>query len=148
MSRRGHWFSKGVEISVDQGKWETILLIFLHPLKQFHFQFQFHLENRMLFSARYKNMFSPAAIYIINILVHTYQSRFEDGTLVISLVLIFWNELEIRNNHLLIKSCLEIILVITFRWNCTLHKRKNILNFMISHPSLFTRLIAYYFVII
>lgn len=69
----------------------------------------------MLFSARYKNMLSPAAIYIINILVHTYQSRFEDGTLVISLVLIFWNELEIRNNHLLIKSCLEIILVITFR---------------------------------
>lgn len=58
MSQRGHWFFQGVvEISVDQGKWETILLIFLHPLKQFHFQFQFHLENRMLFSARYKNMF-------------------------------------------------------------------------------------------
>lgn len=64
----------------------------------------------MLFSARYKNMFSPAAIYIINILVHTYQSRFEDGTLVISLVLIFWNELKIRNNHLLISRAWKLFL--------------------------------------
>lgn len=64
----------------------------------------------MLFSARYKNMLSPAAIYIINILVHTYQSRFEDGTLVISLVLIFWNELEIRNNHLLISRAWKLFL--------------------------------------
>lgn len=64
----------------------------------------------MLFSARYKNMFSSAAIYIINILVHTYQSRFEDGTLVISLVLIFWNELKIRNNHLLISRAWKLFL--------------------------------------
>lgn len=64
----------------------------------------------MLFSARYKNMLSPAAIYIINILVHTYQSRFEDGTLVISLVLIFWNELKIRNNHLLISRAWKLFL--------------------------------------
>lgn len=52
------WFSRGREIS-QAGKWKTILLIFLRRLKQFRFQFEFHLEYRVMFPACYKNMFSP-----------------------------------------------------------------------------------------